>query len=377
MARYIEAVERGIYRRKDPKTGAVLAPLWILYRKHGKPVQESTHQTNLAVARTLLAQRIAAVSTGGVVPTGSLTVDEMLERYLAEQTRNGRAQLRTVRGHVNAIAKMIGTRKAREIGTGEIEALQDRWQALGTITNATINRRCEVLRHAFTLAVRRRDLAGQPYVPRLAHHAERGKYIPPADRIALMEGLPDYLAPFCEFACLYGIRRGQLSITKRAWVDLERGTITWPPRTTKARDQHVLPLDERGRALVERLLQEGESRIWCPYLFHGRLCAPGRHPKGRYGCVGEFKKAWAAACRAAGLPVGRKAGGFIFHNTRNTAVTDMLASGRMSPADAMVISNHKTESMVKHYNLGNIEGLRERLAAARVEVERLQERGLK
>jgi integrase len=372
MAKFIEAVERGIFRRKDPKTGALLAPLWILYRKHGKPVQESTKQTSVAVARTLLAQRVAAVSTGATIPSGSLTVDEMLARYLADQERNARAQLRTVRGHVAVIAKLIGTRRAREITTADIERLQDGW--LGTITNATINRRCEVLRCAFSLAVRRGDLAGRPYVPRLVHHAERGKYIPPSERVILAEHLPDYVAPFLEFASLYGIRRGQLSITEKTWVDLERGTITWPPTATKPRELHSIPIEGTGRAIVERLLADGEKRPWCKYLFHGKRCAPGRRGVRRYGCIGDFKKAWNAACKAAGLPVGRKAGGFVFHHTRNTAVTDMLASGVLSTADAMAISNHKTESMVKHYNLGNIEGLRERLAAARVEVERLQEK---
>jgi len=68
------------------------------------------------------------------------------------------------------------------------------------------------------------------------------------------------------------------------------------------------------------------------------------------------------------MPVGRKAGGIVFHHTRNTAVTDMLSGDApMTPHDAMAISNHKTLSMLKTYNLGNVEALRARLAASRVD----------
>ena len=43
--------------------------------------------------------------------------------------------------------------------------------------------------------------------------------------------------------------------------------------------------------------------------------------------MGNFKRAWVTACKKAGFPVGRKAGGFVFHNTRHTTVTNLVNAG--------------------------------------------------
>jgi integrase len=104
---------------------------------------------------------------------------------------------------------------------------------------------------------------------------------------------------------------------------------------------------------------EGEA-----YLFHGRYCAPGRTPSKSDGCVGDCKKAWATACRTAGFPVGRKAGGFVFHNTRNTAATNLRAGG-MDEADAMKITGHTTSQVFRRYDIGDVDALRDRLTHAR------------
>ena len=58
-----------------------------------------------------------------------------------------------------------------------------------------------------------------------------------------------------------------------------------------------------GRAL--ELVQElwTARRLHCPYLFHGADCESAVAKVSRYGCLGDFKKAWAAACKAAGFPI--------------------------------------------------------------------------
>jgi integrase len=99
----------------------------------------------------------------------------------------------------------------------------------------------------------------------------------------------------------------ELARTQRRFVDLDRGVIAWPPAECKSREAHVVPLEGGALALVRELMEA--PPLWCPYLFHGRHCAPGRMPSKEYGCVGDLKKSWATACRKAGFPVGRKAGG--------------------------------------------------------------------
>jgi integrase len=261
------------------------------------------------------------------------------------------------------------------VRTTHIEQMQDTWQQAGNVTNATINKRCATLRRAFALAVLAGDLPIRPAIPMLTHQGIQGKYLDGAHRVALAEHLPDHLARFFEFACEYGTRKGQLAVVERTWVDHDRRVITWPPSTTKRRRTHQLPLGDRAWMIVAQLLAEGETRPWCKYLFHGASCHAGRPASQRYGCIGDFKNAWKTACKKAGLPVGRKAGGPIFHDTRNTAVTDLLA-GDVPIDKAMAISGHETTSMIKHYDLGNVEALRASFTRSRAVLADLKsERG--
>ena len=54
----------------------------------------------------------------------------------------------------------------------------------------------------------------------------------------------------------------------------------------------------------------------------------------------------------------------MVHHTRNTSVTNPDASG-MEEADAMKISGHTTIRVFRHYDIGDVEALRERFARAR------------
>ena len=69
-----------------------------------------------------------------------------------------------------------------------------------------------------------------------------------------------------------------------------------------------------------------------------------------YGCIGDIRKTWAAACKAAGFPVGRALGGFVWHNTRHSAVTNLVNAG--TPAhEAMAVSGHRTRSVFDRYSI--------------------------
>jgi hypothetical protein len=63
-----------------------------------------------------------------------------------------------------------------------------------------------------------------------------------------------------------------------------------------------------------------------------------------------------------GFSVGRQAGGYVVHHTRNTAPTNLRAGGEET--DAMKITGHQPSHVFRHYDLGNVEVLPERLARA-------------
>jgi integrase len=360
----METVEPGIYRRRDPRSGKMLPTLWIHYPKPGGGTdRESADTTSIVLARKKRAKRMEEAGRGepgraaDKVRTGAL-----LDALVVDYETNGRGSTPTLKSHVAVLRTAVGHLRAVDVTTDRVQRLQRAWQDAG-LTNASINRRCSALRRAFVLAVRARHLHHVPYVPRLEERSPRTRAISPTEADALeATTLPAYLRDLFRFVYEHGTRKGQLCRTLRRFVDLDGAVITWPPSECKANEAHVIPLEGVGLAIIERLM--ARPPLHCPYLFHGPDCAPGHTPSKRYGCVGDFKKAWTTACRKANLPIGRKAAGVVFHSTRVSAATNLRAGGT-DEADAMKITGHQTSHLFKRYDLGDTDALRQRLTRAR------------
>jgi len=80
-------------------------------------------------------------------------------------------------------------------------------------------------------------------------------------------------------------------------------------------------------------------RLDCKHLFH----VDGRP-------LGDLRSEWDRACRRAGFPVGRKAGGYVFHNTRHSCLTNLAAEG-VPDTVARSISGHRTASVHERYQI--------------------------
>jgi len=291
-----------------------------------------------------------------------LTVGTLLDGVLLDYEVNRRASLDTARARLRILREALGDRLAIDVTTQDVQRLQVEWQR-AELTAGTINRRLNLLRKAFRMAWRGGKLPRLLYVPTLAEHAQPGLYIGEAVAEKIVAGLPEYAVDPLRFSRRYGIRKGQLFRTLRRFVDLDRAVIVWPPSECKARKPQVLPLDDEGLAMIERAM--ADARPWCPYLWHGRDCVPGRirQQSARYACLGGLRIAFKKACEAAGVPFGRKADGYVWHHTRNTAATDVAAGGG-TIEDVMAMGGWKTAEVARRYNLGNLEALRARIATA-------------
>ena len=173
------------------------------------------------------------------------------------------------------------------------------------------------------------------------------------DLLTLLERRAAERDPACRFVFV-GRDDGRLGDFRKAWNptwghwNAQACEFRWDPAETKAREPEVLPLDGRPLAIVEAL--HATRVLHCRFVFHGPDCAPGQTPSKHYGYIGDFKKAWATACKKAGFPIGRKAGGFVFHNTRHSAVTNLVDAGT-STNDAMAVSGHRTRSISDRYKI--------------------------
>jgi integrase len=162
-----------------------------------------------------------------------------------------------------------------------------------------------------------------------------------------------------ELAYLTGVRKTQLRLTAFANVNAAEWVITWRGDQTKTGKRtgvpHVLPLDGRSREIVQSAWAQRQPD--CGYLFH----EDGKP-------LGLLRSEWNRACKKAGFPVGRKHGGYVFHNTRHSAITNMSAAG-VPDTVATTISGHRTLSVFKRYNIVSPETQRAALRQAETYVQ--------
>ena len=137
------------------------------------------------------------------------------------------------------------------------------------------------------------------------------------------------------------MRKGQLRKTELRNVRVAHGVVTalvWEAPKVKNRRPHTVPLREgtRRHAIVQRLWEA--RRLGCP-LFH-----VNGQP------IGELRSEWRRACKRAGVPCGRKAGGFVFHDTRVSAISNLADAG-VPDTVARSISGHRTPSVHARYQI--------------------------
>jgi integrase len=195
------------------------------------------------------------------------------------------------------------------------------------------------------LAHDRQLLTSIPKVRVLTENNTRQGFFERPDLEAVVAALSDYLRDFTRFAYLTGWRKGEIISLKWTDVDRDAGAIRLRPEAAKT---------GRGRTvMLEGDLAELIDRRWEARLFEKdgsvRVTALVFHRDGKP--VGDFKKAWATACRAAGVPDK------LFHDLRRTAARNMVRAG-VPERVAMAVTGHVTRSMFDRYNIVSENDLR-------------------
>jgi integrase len=136
------------------------------------------------------------------------------------------------------------------------------------------------------------------------------------------------------------------------------GTLRLDPGSTKNDEGRIIYLTPESKVLLAgqvarvEALQRRLGRI-VPALFpHLGKGARAGSPRG------DFRKAWAAACKAAGVP------GMHRHDFRRTAVRNMVNAG-VPERVAMKVTGHKTRAVFDRYHIvspGDLQDVARKLA---------------
>lgn len=348
------------------------ATWWVQYSAHGQRIREAAKipdksgvlrpaKTETEAWRYLKTRRSEVLGGHFLSPQAArLSVADILDALERQQTTKGLRSLSKANSHAKALRSFFAIRRAAEVTPAEVERFKAERQDAGR-ANATINRELELLRQAYRLAVRHRQLSADhvPAVDFLPVDNTRTGFFTPAEVAALLPHLEADLQDFVEWGSLTGMRKGEA--TALSWGMLDRSATVWtfniPPSITKTKSGRSLPVVGRARVVIERRLQA--RRLGCDLVFY-------RTSKGKAGQpIALFDKAWQNALRAAGLPKDR-----LFHDLRRSAARNLRRAGA-SETESMKITGHKTATMFRRYSIVTDE----ETAAALLKVDDAVEKG--
>jgi integrase len=336
---------------------------WIKWSKDGKRRRESSKSDRDDVAIKLLRKRLDEAARDrrrDPVAENRVTMAELFEGLVADYATNERRSGRTLGFRLIPLREAFGQDKALAVTPARIARYAKARLAAGK-ARATVNRELAALRRAFAIALEQERLSVVPRVKLFAEHNARQGFVERADFEALVSHLPQYLQDYARFAYGSGWRKGEVATLEWSAVDKDATRVTLRREHSKNGEPRVLPLVGELGEIIARQRQNrpyttrtGEPAL-CLYVFH-------RHGEP----IGEFRKAWASACIAAGFarpkldaagrPVVDRRGrpviksALIFHDLRRSAVRNLVAAG-VDQAVAMRVTGHQTISVFQRYRI--------------------------
>jgi integrase len=342
---------------------------WISFYHHGKEIRESGETDNEAQARKLLKKRLGDTQHGKFIANeDKVRFDDLAKLIETDYKLNRRRSWESgAKINVKHLRGFFGFDRAIDI-----EARHKKYQLFRAeqgASIATVNRETSTLRRMFSLAVKAKLLSHRPVFEMLDNEEVRQGFVEHGDFVRLLDGLPLYLRQLVEWLYHTGWRKSAARNLEWTEIDFQSRTARLKSQDSKNREQWVLPLTGRPWELIEE--RQKERRLDCRYVFH----RDGRK-------IGDFRKAWQTACVAAGLgqfieqePVKyakdrkkrqrKEYMGLIPHDLRRCAARNLSRAG-VPEQIAMRITQHKTTSIFRRYNILNEGQLREALEQQQV-----------
>lgn len=333
---------------------------WVKYYVNGRAVRESTGTDKEQDARRFLKAREGAAPTGQpILPRADrVRYAEVAADLRRHYEATGSRDLAEYDRRVAHLTRAFDGRRIAGLGQGDVDAYVLRRQAEGVV-GATIRRELGTLTRMLRLAYRNGKLLRLPLLDKPKEGRPREGFFERDQYDAVRGRLPDDLKVAVAIAYTYGWRmQSEVLALERRQLDLEAGTLRLDPGSTKNSEGRIIYLTPESKALLAaqvarvEALQRRLGRI-VPFLFP-RLGTGGRAGQRR----GDFRKAWATACRGAGVA------GMHRHDFRRTAVRNMVNAG-VPERVAMKVTGHKTRAVFDRYHIvspGDLQDVARRLA---------------
>lgn len=329
---------------------------WIRYMVPGEKNErfESSKSTNKKDALRLLIKRQSEIHSKTLVPA-STTIGNLLDLYLADKrnTKGYRDAEAYVRLHLRPA---FGKVPVDGLTTAMVNDFVEQKRRLPR-SNASINRWLEGLHRSFTLGFRNKPrLVGEiPEIPMLDESDNvREGFLLHEQYIRLRDELPDHQRLLLVIGYHLGMRKGEILGLRWDQVDWGANVIRLEKRQTKGKQARNAPL-------------YGELRVWLE-MAHATCSNSSTIVSWQGAAISETKRAWKAACNRAEVP------GLYIHDLRRTAIRNMIRAG-VPEKQAMLISGHKTRSMLDRYNIideRDIQAAGQKMAAYLEEQEKLR-----
>jgi integrase len=264
--------------------------------RHWETLTAKDEVFSIEDAASVRRQRLADVDRGIPVSSkaNSVKFEELAADVVNDYLVNGYSSVDDIECRYRLhLLPVFGNRKASQITTDQIRGYIVRRMAEGA-KHATINRELEAMRHAFLLAKKSTPpkVHSVPHFPMLKEDNVRQGFFE-RDRLeAICRHLPAHLAPVARFGYITGWRHREVVTLTLDHVDFDAGEVRLEPGETKNRKGRTFPMVDELRHLLRGIWPKG------PSLPTMRLF---RDPDGKP--IHRFDKAWATACRLAGLPV--------------------------------------------------------------------------
>src|SRR5437870_2989112 len=276
---------------------------WCKYYQNGRPIRESTGSEKEQEARRFLKGREGRVATGQpVLPRADrIRYEEVAADLRQHYEATGSRDLDEADYRLEHLKAFFVGRRVAAIGQAEATAYVLKRQG-EQASSATINRELAVLIRMLRLAYENGKLLRLPVIRKLKEAAPRSGFFEREQYEAVRRHLSADLQTAAAIAYTYGWRmQSEVLALERRQLDLEAGTLRLDPGTTKNDEGRLVYLTPEIKSLLatqrERVeaLQRRTGQI-IPYLFP---FLTGRQRGGQRRS--DFRKAWASACKAAGV----------------------------------------------------------------------------